>query len=232
MTSSPRATVTARARNAALLLLIVVVAGCGGATGTPAPTTQATFAAASSPKPTATPTPRPTPTATPSPRPTPSPTPEPTPTLAPARDVAAGLKIGSPYRIRTLEPALADRLEPIIDGFSKAYAEYFTIGIREIKHSGAFEDVLLAFKLKAGVTSSVIGSWDDLIKGATMNSTLKATTKTVSGVKVTYVSTNAFGLAIFRLTGNRTYRNYLFEIVAPTQTKLAAVTAAFIKANN
>jgi hypothetical protein len=143
-----------------------------------------------------------------------------------------GFRIGSPYRLRTLEPAIAARLDPILDGFTQAYREYFSIGVREIRRSGAFEDVLLVFRIKSGVATSVIGSWDDLIRGATMGGTLKATTKTVSGVKVTYVSTNTFGLAIFRLSGNRTYRNYVFEIVAPDQAKLAAATAAFLKANN
>jgi hypothetical protein len=229
MTTGTRASVTARARPALFIALALVVATCGGATGTPTLTSQATAAAAG----TATASPAATPS-TPSPSPTPrtTPEPEPTPTLAPARDVATGLKIGSPYRLRTLQPALAARLEPILDGYTKAYEGYFTIGVREVQRSGVFEDVLLAFRLKAGITSSVIGSWDDLIKGATMGGTLKSTTKTVAGVKVTYVSSNAFGLAIFRLTGNRTYRNYIFEVVAPDQRKLAAVTTAFIKANN
>jgi hypothetical protein len=229
MTSHARAAVTSRLRTAGLVLLALVLAACGGTTVTPAASRQA--AAAVSPNATIKPSATPRPTPTPTPRPTPKATPEPTPTLAPAKDIATGLTIGSPYRIRTLEAAVADRLDPVIDGFSQAYDDYFTIAVRAIKRSGTFEDVLLAFKLKSGVASSVLGSWDDIIKGATMGGTLKATTRTVSGVKVTYVATNSFGLAIFHLT-SRTYRNYLFEIVAPDQAKLAAVTAAFIKANN
>jgi hypothetical protein len=231
MPSHARAAVTTRTFAAALIALALVISACGSATVTPAASPQAAVATASpsaSARPTTVPTPKPTPTL----RPTPTATPEPKPTLAPAKDVATGFRIGSPYRLRTLEPAIAARLDPILDGFTQAYREYFSIGVREIRRSGAFEDVLLVFRIKSGVATSVIGSWDDLIRGATMGGTLKATTKTVSGVKVTYVSTNTFGLAIFRLSGNRTYRNYVFEIVAPDQAKLAAATAAFLKANN
>ena len=232
MTTFTRGPVTARPLPAALLVIALAVGACGGATSTPS--ASASVPVAVLPSPTKAPTPTPTPTATATLAPTPTPTPDPTvePTLTPATDVAAGLRIGSPYRLRSLTAALAKRLDPIIDGYAQAYDEYFTIAVREVRRSGAFEDVLLAFKLKPGLTSSVIGSWDDLIKGATMGGTLKSTTRMVAGVKVTYISTNTFGLAIFRLTGNRTYRNYLFEIVAPTHAKLAAVTAAFIKANN
>jgi hypothetical protein len=233
MTSPALTAVTVRSRTAALIALALLVATCGGAT---APTATNNPAAAASASPSLRPSLRPTATTaatpTPTPRPTPTATPEPTPTLAPSRDVASGFRIGSPYRLRTLEPALATRLEPVLDGFTLAYRDYFTIGVREIQRSGAFEDVLLVFRLKSGVASSVIGSWDDFIKGATMGGTLKATTRLVSGVKVTYVSTNTFGLALFRLSGNRTYRNYIFELVGADQKKLAAATAAFIKAND
>jgi len=231
MTTTRRTSITARSRHVAVIALALLVVACGGSAAASPTVSQAAAAAPSasaSPRPRATPAPTPTPT----PRPTATATPEPTPTLAPAKDVAAGLRIGSPYRLRTLEPALATRLDPVLDGFTEAYKEYFTIGVREIQRSGVFEDVLLVFKLKSGVASSVIGSWDDLVKGATLGGTLKATTKLVAGEKVAYVTTNAFGLAIFRLSGNRTYRNSLFEVVAPDRTKLAAATAAFIKANN
>jgi hypothetical protein len=232
MSPATRATVAARSRTALLTVLMFALAACGGATVTPAGTGQGTAAGSPAARVSATPTLSTSPSPTATPRPTPTAEPDTTPTPAPARDIATGLRIASPYRLRMLEPALADRLGPILDGYERAYEDYFSIGVREIQRSGMFEDVLLAFRLKPGITSSVVGSWDELIKGATMGGTLKSTTRNVAGVKVTYVSTNAFGLAILRLTGNRTYRNYIFEIVAPDQTKLAAATTAFIKANN
>lgn len=229
MSSGSRAPVTVRRGGTAALGLALILAACGGATSSPSQSGPTT--AASSPSAKATPKPTASPTATPGPTPTVTPEPDPTPTAAPAKDVAATFRIGTPFRLVKLEARLAEYVNPIVEGYGEAFREFGTLGVREILRSGTLEEILVAVKLKSGLIS-MPGFWDGLIQGVTIRGTLRSTTKSVSGVKVVYVQTNGYALAVFGLTENRAYRNYVIEIVGPSQTKLAAAVAAFIKANN
>jgi hypothetical protein len=186
--------------------LAVTVAACGG-TASPAAAT-----------------PSPTIAATPSPTPAPTPTPAPSVAASPAAtaDPAADLKIGAPYAIADVAPALKTAFETQMASGLGSFGSLISFGFRQIS-GGQGQAFLLVMAFPTGMLN------DEAYQGALggMSASLKATLtpSTVDGVEVSSGNASSGGVAVFHMG------DHLIMVIAQTPADAVPMATALIQAN-
>lgn len=174
-----------RAWAAAALGVAVSVSGCSGAaspsSGTPAPAVTAS----------ATVTPAPTPSLSPTPSSIGSPGP------SAAIDPAGFLRIGSPYTLKSLDPAAEAEFEAEMEKGLGSLTTLIKIGVRNVEESGSTVAMVLVMVWPEGVLTDA--TYIGALGGMTGTTGATFTKTTVSGIEVsTGTATSGGGVGAYR----------------------------------
>lgn len=203
---------------AVAMSLAILVAACGGS---------------ASPSPSASPAPasvapsvEPSPSPTPSPSPSPSVTPSASASVAPAvaEDPAKGLKVGAPYALVELDPALTQYFRNQMANGMGSFAGLFSIGLRQVTGGKSAANIVLVMGFPKGMLN------DQTYKGAiggmlAVMDVTKQSKTTVSGVDVTSATVKTGTIAAFRIG------DHLIMVISSGGTDAVAIATAVVSAN-
>jgi hypothetical protein len=138
-------------------------------------------------------------------------------------DPAVGLKIGAPYTLAPLDPALETSFRQQFAGAVGAFGSLIAVGGREIDSNGALAGYVMIMGFPAGfVTDSI---YQAMLGGMTSSSQVTFTKTTVSGTEVSSGTMATAALGIYR-AGDKIVMTF-----APTATVLTPITTALVTAN-
>jgi hypothetical protein len=214
----------------AIAVMLLIVAGCQGTATAPVSGSPVVVVSSAAPAiATTAPTAKPvaTPTATLAPTATPEPTPKPTATLRPSSstDPSAGLKIASPYKLKTLDPITQAAYEAAMSKALGSLGSSLRIGIRQVTKSGTPSGFMMVIEFTDANVAQTAGLLDAVAGGSAASMGGKLAKKTILGEAVRYASSAQGAFAAYAQDGAIVY------VILPTTKSALAVLTALIKAN-
>ena len=202
-------------RGLALAVLGLFVVACS-------PATSAT-ASPSSP-PSAPPSLAPTPIPTPSLAPTPNPTQAASPSAAAAADPSVGLKIGPPYTLQPLDPAIEESLRQQYASSAGAFASLIGVGGRTVIANGIPVAFVFVIGMPTGTMTDAV--YQSMVTGMASSTGAQLKSTTIAGTDVSTGSVQTGAIGVYR-DGDR-----MVMAITPQASDLNGVAEALVTAND
>ncbi len=152
-----------------------------------------------------------------------SPAPGASASAAAAADPSVGLKIGSPYTLAPLDPAIETLFRQQFATSAGAFGSLIGVGGREVVSAGAPVAFVVVFGFPPGVMSDT--AYQALLAGMATSPTGALTTKTISGTEVAQGASATGTLGLYRDADR------VVMVITPTAPAFEPVMKSLIDAN-